>query len=150
MDAQRIGFLHPGNMGVSLAATARNSGHTACWVSAGRSAETRERAEEQGLVEMETLDELCCTCSTIVSVCPPPTRRRVANVTAKAWRFAGEMEEISATFASTGIPGGFHAAASDLYRRIAGFKGAAETPAVEDVLRALLDRVEDGGQSTVV
>jgi hypothetical protein len=46
MTKRQIGFLHPGAMGVSLAATARNTGHTASWVSEGRSAETRRRAEE--------------------------------------------------------------------------------------------------------
>ena len=63
---------------------------------------------------------------------------RVRTVTAKAWRFAGEMEEISATLAGAGIPGGFHGAAADIYRRIAHFKGAAETPLLEEVLEALL------------
>ena len=63
---------------------------------------------------------------------------RVRRVTAKAWRFAGEMEEISATFSQAGLPGGFHAAAADVYRRISHFKDAPETPALEEVLAALL------------
>ena len=62
---------------------------------------------------------------------------RVRRVTAKAWRFAGEMDEISETFASAGLPGEFHAAASVLYRRIAGFKDAASLPSLETVLEAL-------------
>jgi 3-hydroxyisobutyrate dehydrogenase-like beta-hydroxyacid dehydrogenase len=41
--------------------------------------------------------------------------RRVRHVTAKAWRFSDEMEEIAATFDSVGIPDGFHAAYADIY-----------------------------------
>jgi 3-hydroxyisobutyrate dehydrogenase-like beta-hydroxyacid dehydrogenase len=63
---------------------------------------------------------------------------RVRRVTAKAWRFAGEMDEISAAFEVAGMPGGFHAAAADLYRRIAQFKDAPTTPPLEVVLAALL------------
>jgi 3-hydroxyisobutyrate dehydrogenase-like beta-hydroxyacid dehydrogenase len=64
---------------------------------------------------------------------------RVRGVTAKAWRFAGEMDEIAATFESAGLPGGFHRAAADVYRRLAPFKDAPETPALADVLAALLE-----------
>ena len=65
--------------------------------------------------------------------------RRARTVTAKAWRFAGEMEEIAATFEGAGLPGGFHQAAADVYRRLAGFKDAEETPALDEVLDALRD-----------
>jgi 3-hydroxyisobutyrate dehydrogenase-like beta-hydroxyacid dehydrogenase len=63
--------------------------------------------------------------------------QRARGVTARAWRFAGEMDEISATFSEAGLPGGFHAAAAAVYRRIAGFKDAPSVPALEDVLAAL-------------
>ncbi len=66
------------------------------------------------------------------------TEMRVRRVTDRAWRFAGEMDEISATLEGTGIPGGFHAAAAVLYRRIADFKDAPETPPLDEVLDALL------------
>ncbi len=49
MTAQRIGILHPGEMGSAVAATVRNSGHEVCWVSEGRSHLTRARAESAGL-----------------------------------------------------------------------------------------------------
>jgi 3-hydroxyisobutyrate dehydrogenase-like beta-hydroxyacid dehydrogenase len=62
---------------------------------------------------------------------------RVRQVTAKAWRFEGEMEEIASTFREAGMPGGFHAAAADIYRRIASFKDAPATPSLERVLSAL-------------
>jgi 3-hydroxyisobutyrate dehydrogenase-like beta-hydroxyacid dehydrogenase len=63
---------------------------------------------------------------------------RVRSVTAKAWRFAGEMAEISSTFREAGLPGEFHAAAEMIYRRIAGYKDAPETPALEEVLETLI------------
>ncbi|MCW5853269.1 MAG: DUF1932 domain-containing protein, partial [Anaerolineae bacterium] len=70
--------------------------------------------------------------------------RRVRGVTAKAWRFAGEMEEIAATLDAAGLPSGFHLAAANVYRRLAPFKGAAETPSLETALAALL--TSDEGQ----
>jgi 3-hydroxyisobutyrate dehydrogenase-like beta-hydroxyacid dehydrogenase len=66
------------------------------------------------------------------------TQDRVRRVTAKAWRFAGEMEEISATLAGAGLPGEFHLGAADVYRRITHFKDAEETPPLDDVLVALV------------
>ena len=65
------------------------------------------------------------------------TLDRICRVTAKAWRFSGEMEEIASTLTAAGLPGGFHQAAADVYRRMADFKGADPLPAVEDVLEAL-------------
>jgi 3-hydroxyisobutyrate dehydrogenase-like beta-hydroxyacid dehydrogenase len=61
---------------------------------------------------------------------------RVVGVTAKAWRFAGEMDEIAATLSAVGLSGEFHAAAGDIYRRMADFKGGS--PSLEAVLAALL------------
>lgn len=278
MTKLKVGFLHPGDMGISLAATAQNSGHIACWVSAGRSRETHERAQKFGLVDAHTLKELCETCSVIVSVCPPAAAEEVANqvlacsfrgvyldanatspqratrigtslekggvtfvdggiiggpawergptwlylsgkeahqaadcfaagpletciigdaigkasalkmcyaaytkgtrallyallaaseklgvrgeleqhwsqegsdyakearaatksIKGKAWRYVGEMEEIAATFSGAGIPGEFHMAAAEIYRRCAHFKDAPERPSLEAVLEALL------------
>ena len=66
------------------------------------------------------------------------TQNRVRRVTAKAWRFAGEMEEIAATFSEAGLPDGFHLAAHDLYQRIAHFKDAEEMPELMAVLMALI------------
>ena len=278
MTNPKVGILHPGQMGISIGASAQNSGCEVLWTSEGRSRQTHERAERYGLTDVKTLDRLCGTCSIIISVCPPhaaddvadlvlsqsftglyldanaisPQRaqdigkrvedvgasfvdggiigppawepnqtclylsgpeaervvgcftsgplqtsiisaatghasaikmcyaawtkgttallcailgtaealevreelearwardwsgfdeeavERVRRVTAKAWRFAGEMEEISSTFADAGLPGDFHAAANDIYRRIAHFKDAPATPQLADVLAALL------------
>lgn len=284
MSKQKIGVVHPGMMGICVAATIQNSGHEVYWASEGRSPQSRKRAKDYGLVDAESLATLCRTCSVIVSVCPPhaaeevaeqvlansfrgiyldvnaisPQRairigqlmtkaevdfvdggiigfpvwergktwlylsgkrasdaidyfsggpletsvvgdqigkasalkmcyaaytkgttallcgilataqamgvrseletqwsrdwadfgtqsgERVRNVTAKAWRFAGEMAEIAATFRAAGLPGEFHAAAEIIYQRIAGFKDAPTTPALEEVLEKLAQTPEDG------
>ena len=275
-----IGFLHPGAMGVSLAASARNTGHKVLWASQGRSDQTRQRAEGNGLVDVDSLAAMCDEAAAIVCVCPPHAAEEVAqavsaqgyrglyldanaispqravrigeivsgtgatfvdggiiggpawtpgktwlylsgggaeaagdwfsagpletavigdapgkgsalkmcyaantkgtsalmcailgtaeglgvrqeleaqwsregsdrvekaqdtvrSVTAKAWRFEGEMAEIASTFESAGMPGGFHQAAGEVYRRVGHFKGAEEKPALEEVLAALLQR----------
>ena len=67
------------------------------------------------------------------------TRKRVRGVTEKAWRFAGEMREIEATFETAGVPGGFFVAANEVYQRMAHFKDAEELPGLEQVLEALVD-----------
>ena len=66
--------------------------------------------------------------------------RRARRVTARAWRFAGEMDEISRTFESASLPGGFHHAAGELYRRLEHFKDAKNLPEFGIVLKALLRR----------
>lgn len=278
MKKEKIGILHPGAMGVSVAASAQNTGYKVYWASEGRSSQTHERAKKINLLDVHSVAKLCIECSVIFSVCPPhaaedvakevidygfkgvyvdanaispqratrigqimseagvefvdggiiggpawklgrtwlylsgkeaqrvasyfsagpletavigdsagkasalkmcyaayskgttallsailavaealdvreelatqwsrggsdfteQTNRRVRGVTAKAWRFAGEMEEIAATFEGAGMPGGFHEAAAEVYRRIAGFKDAQEVPSLADVLTALL------------
>jgi 3-hydroxyisobutyrate dehydrogenase-like beta-hydroxyacid dehydrogenase len=65
------------------------------------------------------------------------TEKRVRRVTAKAWRFEGEMEEIAATFQGLGLPPGFHQAAGQIYGQMAKFKDAAATPPLDEVLGSL-------------
>jgi hypothetical protein len=65
--------------------------------------------------------------------------RGAISTSAKAWRFVGEMEEISATFSAAGLPGEFHKGATQVYERLAGFKDATEAPDIELILKALLD-----------
>jgi 3-hydroxyisobutyrate dehydrogenase-like beta-hydroxyacid dehydrogenase len=274
----KIGILHPGEMGISIAASAINSGHQVYWMSGGRSAKTRARAEKYELIEIDSLAQFCRTCETIISVCPPhaaeevatsvidtgfkgfyldanaispqhaikigqmleandiqfvdggiiggpawrpketwlylsgehaheiascfskgpletkiigdeigkasalkmcyaayskgttallsavlataeslgvreelyqqwnmddqdfseQANRRVRRVTAKAWRFEGEMKEIASTFDDADLPDGFHRAAGEIYRRMVKFKDSIEIPPLDDVLKALL------------
>lgn len=276
----KIGILHPGEMGIAVAASAINSGHQMYWTSADRSDMTRRRAEKHHLIEIETLPELCQIAEIIFSVCPPhaaeglaksvietgfrgfyleanaisPQRSirigqmmeengihfidggiiggpawtpnatwlylsgkdadRIANcfikgpletkvlggeigkasalkmcyaayskgttallcailaaaesfgvrdalyqqwdmgdssfsekvnqratrVTAKAWRFEGEMHEIASTFEEAGLPVGFHEAAAEIYHRMANFKDAEQPPGLNEVLQALIGK----------
>lgn len=280
---QKVGIVHPGAMGICVAASVQNSGHSVYWASEGRSRQTRLRAQEFSLIDTVTLASLCETCAVIVSVCPPhaaeevaeqviehsfqglyldanaispqrtvrigtamkaagidfldggiigepawqpqktwlylsgqkaedvaasfsggpletsaigesigkasalkmcyaaytkgttallcailataealavrgelatqwsrdwqdfgeQSKERVRRVTAKAWRFAGEMEEIAETFREAGMPGEFHAAAAMIYRRLAGFKDAGSIPSIEEVLETLLQASRD-------
>jgi 3-hydroxyisobutyrate dehydrogenase-like beta-hydroxyacid dehydrogenase len=75
----KIGILHPGEMGVSIAASALNSGHAVHWLSTNRSEQTRLRAETHKLIEMKSLAELCQTCEVILSICPPHAAEDVAG-----------------------------------------------------------------------
>ena len=65
------------------------------------------------------------------------TKQQVTTNSAKAWRFAGEMEQIAATFDSAGLPGGFHEAAADVFYRLSEFKDWQSKPAFDDLLQAL-------------
>ncbi len=67
------------------------------------------------------------------------TQRRVTGSARKAWRFAGEMREIAATFEGAGMPGGFHNAAADVFESLAVFKDTPTPPDIEDYLKTLLD-----------
>lgn len=66
--------------------------------------------------------------------------KRTTDSALKAWRFVGEMQEIAATFAESGLPGGFHAAAAEIYERLAPFRGRTEPPELGDVLDTLQHR----------
>lgn len=274
---RKVGILHPGLMGISVAASIQNGGHTVYWVSQGRSENTRHRAEKYKLVDAGNLKDLCKTAEVIISICPPhaaeemadqimsyafqgiyvdanaispqltsriadrlgsagiafvdggivgvpvrvpgttwihlsgerseeirklfdagpmetnivgtepgqasalkmcyaaynkgntalvsavmalseamgvrddletqwnnhwpgfpeETRNKMRNVTAKAWRFTGEMQEIASTFQHAGLPGGFHQAAEEIYQRMSRFKDAPSKPDIEEVLMAL-------------
>jgi 3-hydroxyisobutyrate dehydrogenase-like beta-hydroxyacid dehydrogenase len=60
-------------------------------------------------------------------------RARVPFLPADSARWVGEMEEISATFASAGVTSGFHDGAAEIFRVL------AQTPYAEET-RATLDR----------
>ena len=47
------------------------------------------------------------------------------SAAAKGWRWVAEMEEIAAAMAAAGLPGGFHRAAAEVYRR-AGADGSVD------------------------
>jgi 3-hydroxyisobutyrate dehydrogenase-like beta-hydroxyacid dehydrogenase len=275
----KIGILHPGEMGASVGAAARAAGNAVVWASAGRSDASRHRAEEAGLEDAGTVEELIAGSEVIVSVCPPESARALAasvmdtgftgiyvdanavstetargiagdveaagarfvdggiigppahregttrlylsgaeaatvastfrgglletlvvgdrpgsasalkmcyaawtkgsaalltairalavaegvesalleewnisqhgleaksaagarNNAFKAWRFAGEMREIAETFAASGLPGGFHEGAADIYGRLAAYKDCDPPPELAEIIEKLLD-----------
>jgi len=71
---------------------------------------------------------------------PEQVNRRAKRVTAKAWRFEGEMREIAETFEEAGLPGGFHLAAAEIFHRMAGLKDQVQTPELDEVLNILLQK----------
>ena len=75
----KIGILHPGEMGASVAASAMKGGHPVHWASKGRSEQTRLRAEKQSLIELQSLTELCQTCEVLISICPPHAAEDMAG-----------------------------------------------------------------------
>jgi 3-hydroxyisobutyrate dehydrogenase-like beta-hydroxyacid dehydrogenase len=77
--SESIGVLHPGDMGVAVAASAIHNGHHVYWASQGRSEQTRRRAEENHLIDLGSLDELCRQCPIILSVVPPSAAEEVAE-----------------------------------------------------------------------
>ena len=67
------------------------------------------------------------------------SERSALGTSPKAWRFAGEMREIAASFDAAGLPNGFHLAAAEIYERMAHFKN--DDPArLEQVIEALLPK----------
>jgi hypothetical protein len=61
------------------------------------------------------------------------------SVSPKAWRFAGEMREIVATFEAAGLPSGFAGGAADVYARLAPLRDRDDV-SLDEVLAALLAR----------
>ena len=69
------GFLHPGAMGVSLAATCTG---VRLWCGDGRSDATREPAAAAGLEDVGSIEAMSQRADVIVSVCPPGSAAEVA------------------------------------------------------------------------
>ena len=122
MTANRIGILHPGQMGITVAVSARNSGNEVFWASEGRSEATRKRALDAGLQDAGTICELCELCPVIVSICPPEFAEQTAEQVAersyqgtyadanaispeRAQRIAQRLEAGGAQFVDGGIIG---------------------------------------------
>jgi 3-hydroxyisobutyrate dehydrogenase-like beta-hydroxyacid dehydrogenase len=59
-------------------------------------------------------------------------------VSAKAWRFSGEMAEIASTFSAAGLPADFHVGAADIYDRLASLKLTGDQ--LSGVIELLLER----------
>ena len=71
-------ILHPGEMGISVAAAAISSGHRVLWVSEGRSEDTKSRASFQKLEDIKTLSKISES-EMVFSICPPQSAMEVAK-----------------------------------------------------------------------
>jgi len=120
MAGQTVGILHPGEMGAAVGAVLVKQGHRVVWASAGRSAKSRERAQEAGLEDAGSVGRLVQLSDVIISVCPPHAAREVArsvagfggvfvDANAVAPATARELSEVvesgGAEFADGGIVG---------------------------------------------
>lgn len=92
-----VGVLHPGAMGVTIAATC---GADVVWAGEGRSPATAARAAGAGLIDVGTLDALVERSDVIVSVCPPESALHVADRVAAAG-FAGVYLDANAVAPET-------------------------------------------------
>ena len=59
---------------------------------------------------------------------------RARHSAGRAWRWVGEMEEIADAFVAAGLPGGFHHAAAEVYRRLAEYKDGVTAPPLAEML----------------
>jgi 3-hydroxyisobutyrate dehydrogenase-like beta-hydroxyacid dehydrogenase len=78
MAADRVGLLHPGEMGAAVGAALVGTGRHVVWASDGRSAETRARAAAAGLDDVRALAEVGRS-DVVVSICPPHAAVEVAE-----------------------------------------------------------------------
>jgi len=69
---------------------------------------------------------------------PERTQRAARSAGAKGWRWVGEMEEIASTFEHAGLPGGFHEAAAEIFRRTPRLGDVQGDPALDRVLAGLV------------
>lgn len=81
--------LHPGSMGAAVAACVTANGHTVHWVSDGRSAATRARADDADAIGHPTMAEAVAAVDIVISVCPPDNALDVAREVSLAARETG-------------------------------------------------------------
>lgn len=96
----RVGILHPGAMGTALGAALRANAHDVVWASDGRSAETRARAEADGLADVGSVRELAAAADVVISICPPEHAATVAR-DVRAAGFAGTLVDANAISPAT-------------------------------------------------
>ena len=96
-DEAVTGVLHPGDMGVTVAAACSG---TVLWASEGRSTETCERAASAGLTDAGDLASLAAAADAVISVCPPHGAEALATAVADAG-FGGCFIDANAVSPST-------------------------------------------------
>ena len=95
-----IALLHPGNMGSTIGACAATSGARVLWASAQRSAASRARAQQAGLIDAESLAAAVAQSDIVLSVCPPEFATEVATEVA-AQKFKGIYVDANAVSRAT-------------------------------------------------
>jgi 3-hydroxyisobutyrate dehydrogenase-like beta-hydroxyacid dehydrogenase len=122
MSELTVGLLHPGEMGHTVGASAREGGTRVIWASERRSQATAERAAAAGLEAVETLAALADGSQVILSVCPPDAAAELARAVIRcgfrgtyvdanavapqtARGIATEIEKAGAVFVDGGIIG---------------------------------------------
>jgi 3-hydroxyisobutyrate dehydrogenase-like beta-hydroxyacid dehydrogenase len=77
-----VTLLHPGSMGAAIGEQAARSGARLLWVSTGRSAATKSRADASGLVPAADLPTALAESDIVLSVCPPAAAEDLALLVA--------------------------------------------------------------------
>ena len=95
-----IALLHPGNMGSTIGACAATSGARVLWASAQRSAASRKRAEQAGLIDAGELAAAVRQSDIVLAVCPPEFATEIAASVA-AQRFQGIYVDANAVSRAT-------------------------------------------------
>lgn len=80
-DATVTGVIHPGDMGVTVAAACSG---TVLWASERRSEATRARATDAGLTDAGDLGSLISASDMLISVCPPHAAEVLADAVVDA------------------------------------------------------------------
>jgi 3-hydroxyisobutyrate dehydrogenase-like beta-hydroxyacid dehydrogenase len=75
VSVAQIAILHPGAMGAEVGHALVDIGHDVRWLPAGRSSQTRARAEAAGMLPVDDL----ASCELTISVCPPGSALHVAR-----------------------------------------------------------------------
>jgi 3-hydroxyisobutyrate dehydrogenase-like beta-hydroxyacid dehydrogenase len=78
MASDRVGLLHPGEMGAAVGAILVRRGRQVVWASSGRSELTRRRADAAGLDDVGTVSEAAKS-GILFSICPPHAALEVAR-----------------------------------------------------------------------
>jgi 3-hydroxyisobutyrate dehydrogenase-like beta-hydroxyacid dehydrogenase len=87
--SRTIGILSPGDMGAAIGRMLADAGYEVATVLAGRSALTRTRAEEAGIRDAGTIDDLVREADTLLSVLVPSEAVSIANEAAAAMARTG-------------------------------------------------------------
>ncbi len=100
MSGQIIGILHPGAMGVTVAASIKAGGHRVLWASESRSQATIERALQAGVEDIRHLKALIEIAEVIISVCPPHAAKDLARSVVQSG-FEGIYVDVNAVAPAT-------------------------------------------------